>query len=134
MTEQATFKAIDHQERTQLSGHDGFMPENVVKIIERATIIDTSGLESKLDGIIQSLAAIQPTQAPQIWVKSADPVINNQIIPSPQPVVNIEQPSRKVEPKNNITVMLSPIWLAVVSTLPAVVLLADLIVRMRYGR
>lgn len=119
----ATFKAIDHQKRVAPSDPT---PENVTRIIEQSTIIDVTGIEDKLDGLLKAITERPPQP---IYVKSADPIIQTEIVPTASPIVNVEAPTVKVEPRNNIVIALSPWWLLVGLLIPTLTMIVDIIMR-----
>lgn len=123
-----TFTAIDHQAKSVAGGITKAEAKRIVEELTHTTIIDTIGIEEKLDGLLKAIIERPPQP---IYVKSADPIIQTEIVPTASPIVNVEAPKVTVEPRNNIVIQLSPWWLMVGMAIPALTIIVDIIMRAR---
>lgn len=122
----ATFRAIDHQAKSVAGGITNAEVKRIIEEATHTTIIDTIGIEEKLDGLLKAITERPPQP---IYVKSADPIIQTEIVPTASPIVNVEAPTVKVEPRNNIVIELSPWWLLVGLSIPTLTMIVDIIMR-----
>lgn len=124
----ATFRAIDHQAKSVASGITNAEVKRIIEEATHTTIIDTIGIEEKLDGLLKAITERPPQP---IYVKSADPIIQTEIVPTASPIINVEAPTVKVEPRNNIVIELHPWWLLVGLLIPTLTMIVDIIMRSR---
>lgn len=117
-----TFKAIDHK----LNGAEyaGDVPINVTKIIERVTTVDMTGVEDNLVKLIEVISAKQIV--PDIKINPSE--LRQEIIRQEIPAINVTVPEQKADIKNEVNVVLNPVWLFLMTF----IIVADIIVRVMF--